>query len=155
MRYKAERCTCCGQTKTYLLGLDKGSAQIVIAILNIVSEKGVNEVHPANEIDMTGKRKWMLTNLSKPRFHGLIAFIDDKPGHYCLTRKAGDFLRRARVPRYAIISKVTGHQEGYLEGEKDTVTITDLLKEDAMWMHEIEQKVDTVFPKNERQSCLL
>jgi hypothetical protein len=133
-KFKPRVCECCKQTENYLLGLDKGSAKIVLKILYAIGEKGVNEIHPSKEMDLTIEDAWFLTNLSRPRFHGLIAYVDEenKPGYYCLTRKAGKFLKNYPVPRNAIISKVTGHQEGYYDIQ-ETVTINELLGEDINW----------------------
>jgi hypothetical protein len=129
-KYQPEICEHCGQTKTYELPLDKGSAKIVISIVSAISKKGVNEIHPTREMDLSGSKKWFTTNLSRPRFHGIIAYVNGKSGYYCLTRKAGKFLRGENIPRCAIISKVTGKQEGYLP---EMTTISKLLKEPIMW----------------------
>jgi len=147
--FKTDVCECCGQAKNYLLGLDKGSAKLVLAILDKIVQKGVNEVHPAREMDTTGKNKWYLTNLSRPRFHGLIAYVKGKKGYYCLTRKAGQFLRNEKVPRHAVISKVTGHQEGYFMADIETVTLSELLKEQIMWSGEQQKVINTIYQVND------
>jgi hypothetical protein len=153
-KFKAKICACCGQSEEYLLGLDKGSAKIVIAILKAITLKGINEIHPAQEMDLTGNKKWFLTNLSRPRFHGLIAYIDDKPGYYCLTKKAGKFLRGEAVQQYAIISKTTGHQIGYWGN--DTVTIKDLLSDETPMRAGAEDKMISRLyqPEKEGQQAL-
>lgn len=127
--YKPENCSSCRQTTTYLLGLDRGAADILLELFRGIAVKGVNEIHPARELDLSGKKKWYLTNLSRPRFHGLIAYVRDKKGFYCLTRKAGKFLRGEPVAHYAIISKTEGHQIGYWEPEKYQVTLKQLRKD--------------------------
>ncbi|MCX6785949.1 MAG: hypothetical protein NTZ18_03820 [Candidatus Komeilibacteria bacterium] len=145
--FKPTTCERCGQSENYLLGLDKGTVKIVLAMLNAISAKGKNEIHPAREMDCSGNKKWFLTNLSRPRFHGLIAYIDGKPGYYCLTRKAGQFLHGKAIPQYAIISKVTGHQEGYFEAERCLVTLRELLKGDVpMWAGEQSRMIDYLDP---------
>lgn len=125
----------CGQTKEYLLGLDKGSAKIVIAMMEHIARTGKNDVHPAQEMDLSGDRKWFVTNLSRPRFHGLIAYLDKDrlPGRYCITRKGGKFLRNELVPKYAIISKVTGHQNGYFAEFELQTNLKELLHQEPMW----------------------
>ncbi len=131
-KYQPEKCSCCQQTTTYLLGLDRGSVDILLDLLKAITAKGVNEIHPAREMDMTGKKKWHLTNLSRPRFHGLIAHIKDKRGYYCLTRKAGQFLRGKPIAQYAIISKAEKHNVGYWLPEKYQVTLKEMLRTDEL-----------------------
>ena len=133
-KYKAEICPCCEQSTTYLLGLDKGSVEILLDILKYISVKGVNEIHPKKETDWATKKDktWFLTNLSRPRFHGLIAYKNDKKGFYCLTRKAGQFLRGKSIPQFAIISKTTGHQIGYWKELEHQITLKEVLKTDEL-----------------------
>lgn len=142
-KFKAKICQCCGQAENYMLGMDKGSAEIVLSILSRISEKEINEIHPSRELEMTGDKKWQITNLSRPRFHGLIAFVKDKPGYYCLTRKAGLFLKGEPIPKYAIVSKVTGHNEGYWGDE--TVTLRELLTSGITWSGYEKQMIDKLY----------
>ena len=153
-KFTPEVCECCTQAKTYRLGLDKGSAKIVLAIIDAVVRKGINEIHPAREMDTSGNKKWYLTNLSRPRFHGLIAYIDDKKGYYCVTRKAGKFLRGMAIPKYAIISKVTGHQEGYWNADDEQVTIGELLKSPIQWEGDYNKMLDTIDPTEQAAATL-
>lgn len=157
MRYKPEICDHCKQSTTYLLGLDRGSVDIVLEILKAVSARGVNEVHPAQELGLDGDKKWYLTNLSRPRFHGLIAYVKDKKGYYCLTRKAGKFLRGYPIPRYAIISKVEGHQIDYWEAEKHQITLQEALKSDELpyWEGDVAKAIDMLDSENKGQATLL
>lgn len=148
-KYQEEVCTHCNQTITYMLRLDKGSAKIMKAMIEGVSKKGKNLIHPAKELDLDlyGDEKWFLSNLSRPRFHGLIAYADEEKlkGYYVITRKGGKFLRGEPVPRYAIINKSTGHQQGYWHPE-ETVTIKELLSEEIMWDGEQKQMLTTIAP---------
>ena len=150
--FKPEVCEHCTQPMTYTIGLDRGSARIVKAIIEVIAKKNINEIHPARELDFSGDKKWFLTNLSRPRFHGLIAYIKEKKGYYCLTRKAGKFLRGEPVLKWAVISKVTGHQEGYWSERK--VTIGGLLKSDVMWEGDVERFINFLDPIEERQMSL-
>lgn len=145
-KYQPEKCEHCGQTTTYRLGLDKGSAEIVLEILKTVIRKGCNEIHPARELELSGRKKWFLTNLSRPRFHGLIAYVRGKRGYYCLTQKAGKFLRGEPVPKYAIISKITGHQIGYWEPEKYQTTIREILRGGVQWEGDAQRMIDYLDP---------
>lgn len=143
--YIPESCDSCHQSMTYILPVDLGTAEIVRAIASAIRRKGVNEVHPRREMETIPQKglssaqmiqEGLLSsnqvgNLSRPRFHGLIAAIEGRSGYYCLTRKGAQFLRGADIPRYAIISKVRGHQVGYWHEHEERITIRQLLKADA------------------------
>lgn len=128
--YKPEICACCNQSTTYLLAIDRGTVDIVRAIAVAIFRKGINVVHPRKEMETSQNmdfdlmiREGMLTsnqvgNLSRPRFHGLIAKIKDNPGNYCLTTKGAQFLKGQPISRFAIISKSEGMQIGYYEKVK-------------------------------------
>ena len=47
--YTPEVCTCCSQKTTYIIALDKGSAQIVKQLAKFIGKKGINAVHPAKK----------------------------------------------------------------------------------------------------------
>ena len=140
-------CEHCHQTTDYALALDRGTAMIVIAFVNAVRRHGRNRVHIHGEMiaQNEGGRSHiemihagymtpiMEHNVVRPRYHGLIAFVDKGSGEYLLTRKGADFLRGHPVQRVAIIDKVAGRNSGYLESA-GTVTIGELLRKDAdMW----------------------
>lgn len=139
-------CECCKRTDTYLLSLDHGSAVVVRAIYLAVRAKGVNMVHPRKEIESSDEDEIRnsngaklssneVGNLSRPRFHGLIAKVKGHRGYYCITRKGGLFLNNHPVPRRAIISKVEGRQVGYHpDAFSDTVRMSDLLVMDPYWI---------------------
>jgi hypothetical protein len=142
--FQPEICQCCGQSMTYLLPVDKGTVDILKAFSVAIRKKGINEIHPRNEMEVQrGQLSYgemvgegVLTsnhvgNLSRLRFHGLIAAIDGKKGFYLLTRKGAAFLRGDRIPKYAIISKAKGHQIGYFEEFTENCTINDFADESA------------------------
>lgn len=85
-KYTAEKCECCNQTKTYVFTVDRGTADILKAFALAVQNKGVNLIHPRNDLEIATRttsvyeanRLGMLTstqiaNLSRLCFHGLIA----------------------------------------------------------------------------------
>lgn len=148
-KYQPKTCTTCNQTTTYLLGLDRGSVDILLNLLKGISAKGVNKIHPTRELDLSGKKKWHATNLSRPRFHGLIAKVKDEKGYYCLTRKAGKFLRGEAIPQYAVISKTEGHQIGYWEADRCQITLKEILKTDEIpyWEGDERKMIDYLDPK--------
>lgn len=126
MNYKPNKCQHCGQTTTYLLSMDRGTVDILKAISTAVQRKGINEIHPRKEMEISGYdldyrqmvEKGLLTsnhvgNLTRARAHGLIAKIRGKSGYYCITRKGAQFLNGKEIPRHAIMSKVDKRQIGY------------------------------------------
>ena len=144
--FRPERCEHCGQSLSYLIPIDRGSVDILKAISQAIRKKGINIVHPRKEMEAGGRdvsykemvREGHLTsnqvgNLSRLRFHGLIASVDGNPGNYCLTSKGAEFLKGGAVPRYAVISKVTGHQIGYHMPEKYRVVIYDFRPDQEYW----------------------
>lgn len=74
-------------------------------------------------------------NLSRPRFHGLIAKVKGKEmaGNYCLTSKGARFLKGEQIAKYAIISKEQKHQIGYYEDDVYFCTTKDFLPDVEYW----------------------
>jgi hypothetical protein len=161
-------CSECGQTTDYDLPLDKGSAMIVMAVANAVRRLNKNSVH--FERDMLGTHEggesyfsmirggymtpMMARNIARPRYHGLIAFVEKGTGEYLLTRKGADFIRGAPVKRIALIDKVLGKNAGYLETGGET-TIHELLrKETPMWAANLEE-LRTAFAGEEMTASML
>ena len=147
-KYIPKKCPCCEQTMTYLLPIDKGTIDILRAISKAIMFKGINAIHPRKEMEcvvtflshtydemiMRGNlTSNMVGNLSRPRFHGLIASIKGEAGNYCLTTKGAKFLNGKLIPRYAVISKATGHQIGYWLPDKYQVSIKDFYADDSCW----------------------
>lgn len=123
--WKPDLCDACRQTTTYLLGIDRGSVEIVKAIAAAVRASGVNSVHPRKDGILT-TTQWC--NLARPRFHGLIAKVHGETGRYLLTTKGAQFLRGEPIPRYAIVSKSKGHQIVYFKEDEILITIRDVLQ---------------------------
>jgi len=145
-KYNPELCSCCNQTVTYLLAVDRGTVDIVKAISVAIRKKGRNEIHPRKEMEVAKNQlsyeqmviEGVLTsnqvgNLSRARMHGLIAAIDGNRGSYCLTRKGAKFLRGEAIPKYAIINKAIGHQVGYWEEYSERVTISSFRPDQEYW----------------------
>lgn len=159
-----EVCECCGQSTEVRYGLDKGTADIVKALAVKIREKGENDVHIRDEMEVGTKNftymrlcnegvvtSKMVGNVSRPRYHGLIAWVkfknpvtgnwDVKEGHYLLTPKGARFLRGEAVPKYAIVNKVTKKKKEYWKPEKYTVTINELYKEDDPYWEGIDYTI--------------
>lgn len=146
-KFKPKVCSCCGQTEEYIISLDAGAADIVMAIAAAIRKKGENRVSPRNEMEISKKQmnemgysrmvaeghltSNMVGNLSKARSHGLIARVES--GIYCLTTKGANFLKGSPVPRHAIISKTTGHNIGYWHEFYEKITIKELMKSGIYW----------------------
>lgn len=149
-KYVPEVCEHCGQTCTYALTIDVGTAHFVLALANAVRHFGRNNVHVQKEMerdpnefasyDMMVKSGHMTSrmqgNASRPRFHGLIAHGANR-GEYLITRKGAAFLRGVPVPRTAIVSKVNGHNIGYFIPDA-FVTIKEVMKNEPYWWGEFE-----------------
>jgi len=130
--FEPDVCPCCTQTTTYLLPIDKGSAVILKKIARAIEKKGINCIHLAKEKVLNHSE---LCNIIRPRFHGLVAHVrgEGMQGNFLLTRKGAKFLRGERIPKYAIVSKAEGHQIGYFEAEKYTVSIDDITPKGEYW----------------------
>lgn len=131
--YKPEICECCNQSTTYLIAIDRGTVDIVKAIARFIGTKGINAVHPRKEMEGKYLTSNQVGNLSRPRFHGLIAHLDGESGNYVLTRKGSDFLRGKVIPKYAIVSKSEGKQIGYFEPETEKVSIHSFNQTGDYW----------------------
>lgn len=123
-------CATCFQRLTYELELNRGTAKLVSEIAKYVRFKGVNNVHPRKELENASLTSNEVGNLSRPRFHGLIAKVRGEPGHYLITKKGHQFLDGWPILRTAIIQKATvyepAHNAGYVPD--DYVTIGELVR---------------------------
>ncbi|MES2224974.1 MAG: hypothetical protein V4478_03230 [Patescibacteria group bacterium] len=130
--YIPETCTCCSQTTTYALTLDRGSVEILKKLARYIGRKGENVVCPRKEKEC-GLTQNEICNLIRPRSHGLIAPYKDLPGHFVLTRKGAQFLHGKEIPKTAIRSKVENRTLGYWKEEEDKCTIADFDNGSTYW----------------------
>lgn len=154
-KYQPEKCGSCGQSATYVLGIDRGTVDILKAVAVAIRKKGINAIHPRKEMEVSGRKpdyKEMVENgfltsnqvgnLTRARAHGLIARIKGNPGNYCLTVKGAKFLRGERIAKYAIMSKTTKSQIGYWMPEAYNVSIGMFRPDQEYWEgmnYEIEE----------------
>lgn len=131
--YTPDVCSSCNQSKTYALAIDRGTVHIVKQIARFIAKKGINAVHPRKEMEGSYLTSNEVGNLSRARFHGLIARVHGESGNYLLTTKGAKFLKGERVPQVAIISKVTGHQEGYFLPEDLNTVVSDYETPGEYW----------------------
>lgn len=135
------------------MSLDRGTAMIVLALANAVSRIGRNSVHMRDEMEMDVENfptyeimiqggfltSKMIGNVSRARYHGLIAFVERSSGVYLLTPKGADFIHGKDVYKTAIIDKVHGKNAGYYEPD-GYVNINQLLrKETEMWSGNLQR----------------
>lgn len=120
-----ERCPHCEQSLNYLVPIDGGTVKILKEIAKAIGKKGINIVHPRKEIEGKGLSSNEVGNLSRPRIHGFIAKIKGNVGNYCLTTKGAEFLKGARVPKYAIRSKIDNKTTGYYMPDVHTIDIDE------------------------------
>jgi len=156
--FKPTICECCKQTTDYELKLDKGTAIILIAIVNAIRLKNENRIHLRNEMEckrsdfkdyyemalagkMTSK---MIDNILRAKYHGLVAQADGGgKGEYILTSKGSKFLLGEPVIRSCIVDKASHTKKCYWN-EDDKVTIGELLKtQRRFWvMPDVVMKLD-------------
>lgn len=144
-KFEPHICETCTQTTEYVIRLDKGSAHIVMALAEAVRRCDRNRIHLKNDMLTTHPEElggynnmvaagfmtsWMIGNVLRPKYFGLVAQVDGGgQGEYLLTPKGARFLRGDPVEAVAVIDKKTHSKKRYLE-EEGTVTIFDLLKRD-------------------------
>lgn len=116
-------------TLTYLLPIDQGTIDILKGLIHAVHRLGRNCIHPRKEVEGKELTSNQVGNLSRPRFHGLVAKVKENPGHYCITNKGVDFLKGRQVDKYCIVSKVDKKQVGYYQPGMNMVTIHDVSPE--------------------------
>lgn len=140
IKFEAPVCEACSQTTQYVLPIDRGTVDILRAISVAIGRKGINAIHPRKEMEREKAAVGMgfltsnqVGNLSRPRFHGLIASLDGAAGNYCLTKKGAKFLRGEAIPRYAIVSKSEGHNIGYFHPEELVCRIADFKDPEEYW----------------------
>lgn len=134
INYTPEKCECCGQSKTYILAVDKGTTDIVKAFARFIGKKGINVAHVAKELLAAGYLTAnQRSNVARPRAHGLIARVkgENMKGNYCLTSKGAAFLRGEKILKHAIMDKVTKHQIGYFGTE--TVSVKEFDGKGEYW----------------------
>lgn len=144
--YEEEHCPHCGQDITYILPVDRGAVEILIAISVAIRNKGINCIHPRKEMEIIsndydlerileeGKlTSNQINNLTRLRAHGLIAHHQTEKGNWVLTTKGIDFLNGKEIPRFAIMNKAKGIQDGYWMEEKYSCVIQNFLAAEDYW----------------------
>jgi len=119
-----QTCPTCGQSLTYELDIDKGTVKILKVIAERIRTKGINAVHLSKELLGNGLTHHEVGNISRPRFHGLVAKVPGNASNYSLTTKGLAFLKGEAIPRVAIIKKATkGAPAHTLDHGEEMVTI--------------------------------
>lgn len=109
MAYEHLNCQTCGQRLSYELEIDKGTVEILTKMARFIRAKGINAVHLSKEMLKQGIiTHHQVGNISRPRFHGLVARIKGEVGNFGMTQKGMDFLRGEPIARTIIIKKAAG-----------------------------------------------
>jgi hypothetical protein len=130
-----EYCPTCGASmKKAWHTLTPGLVGALVKIYKEVSSKGEN-VWVRRGNDLTKNED---SNLTKLRFHGLIARVkkdgERVPGEWLITRRGVDFLRgEIQIPR-----RVQTFRNRVIDHDEQLVTVTDVMKGETWW----EQKFD-------------
>lgn len=117
---KNNRCPHCGANmKMYWHTLTPSLVKTLIKIYIKISNKGVNQVHPHDEMDLTTSEHM---NMTKLRFHGMIAKCRDdagiRRGYWLITKRGARFLRgEIAVPKkvQTFRNRVVGHSENLVD----------------------------------------
>jgi len=129
MEFLHHHCSQCGQKLTYELDVDKGTVETLTILAKAIKIKGINAMHLTKELLGQGLTNYQIGNISRARFHGLVAKIKTQPGNYCLTTKGLEFLHGLSIARTVIIKKATNKNPAYVYGySADTVSIRDFAK---------------------------
>ena len=129
------KCPHCGASmKMYWHRLSPGMVSALVKVKRAVLAKGENRIHTDKDMrgDMALTRlEW--SNLTKLRFHGLVAKYRSEGGHdrgyWLLTRRGNQFLLgKAQIPHkvQTFRNKITAYSPLY-------VTISDVLKCTPYW----------------------
>ena len=124
-KFEPTVCPCCQMTIDYVVSLDKGTADLLLAMIKIANESKKNEVYIQGGVDNGDITPMQAGNLTKARANGLIAPVRDKNHYYLITRKGAEFLQGRTIPRHAILSKKDGCQIGYFHPEELTINIKE------------------------------
>jgi hypothetical protein len=108
--------------------MDIGTAKMLTAISDFIKKKGINVFSNTKEMIGLGYDFNAAGNISRPKFHGLIARIPGKATNYCLTEKGLKFLSGEPILSVTIIKKGTNDEPPHVIGhEGPEITIDKLL----------------------------
>lgn len=129
MEQKHEYCQSCGSRLTYELSIDKGTVKILKTIAKAIKAKGINVINIAKEVLGNGLDHNEIGNISRPRYHGLVAKVPGQVSNYALTRKGIDFLNGLPIQKTVIIRKGGILKPTHVIGHSDElVTINQIEK---------------------------
>lgn len=122
------RCTACnsvlqGRWET----LSPGLCRTLVKIIETVDRTGTNAVHLQQDVDLS---KNEFTNAQKLRYFGLIAKVEDRSGHWLVTRRGREFATGVtRLPKkvYVFHNAVEGHSD-------ELIGISDAIGQTPTWL---------------------
>lgn len=130
-----ERCPTCGASmKKPWHTLTPGLVGALVKFYKEVSAKGENRwIRKGNELSKNED-----ANLTKLRFHGLIAKIKEEgkhvKGEWLITRRGIDFLKgEIQIPR-----RVQTFRNHVVDHDEELVTVTDVMKGETWWEQEFD-----------------
>lgn len=109
---------CTASMKAFWHALSPGLVGNLIKAIQFVISRNKNSFHLAKDLNLT---KTEYNNFQKLRFHGLIAHVKDKRGHWLITTRGGQFLR-GEMRVNARVKTFRNHVE---EHSPETVHIND------------------------------
>lgn len=121
---KHNKCFNCGANlKEWWHTLTPGLVNNLVAMIAVVKQKGINQVHLQRELNLS---KNEYNNFQKLRYHALIAKCYDrlgnhKPGYWLITDRGGKFLRG----EMSVPAKVKTFRNKVVDHDLDTVNIRD------------------------------
>ena len=115
-----ERCPHCGANmKAFIHNLNPGLVSVLIKAIQFVHASGKNEFHLQNDLHLNVNQ---FCNVTKLRFHALIAKVDGKPGFWLITARGGQFLRG----EISVPATVKTFRNKVLEHSTDLIHINQL-----------------------------
>jgi hypothetical protein len=137
-----DRCpTCNASLKQFWHTLTPGLVSILVKAIEFVHACNRNEFHLQNDLHLTVNE---FCNLTKLRFHGLVAKVKGKPGYWLITSRGGQFLRgEIRVPLKVLTFRnhVQEHSEELIHIDELKGRIPVFEKEFAYEVQPIPQRV--------------
>lgn len=145
-----EHCPTCGHSmKAYFHTLTPGLVSVLITAIEFVHASGKNQFHLQDDLHLSVNA---FCNVTKLRFHALIAKVDGKPGFWLITARGGRFLRG----EIAVPSKVKTFRNRVIEHSTELIHINELKGKIPEFEKEFAYEVQPVGAKVESvQSSLI
>lgn len=88
---ESKKCPHCGANmKAFWHKVNSGLIGCLIKAIEYVKTHNKNSFNLNHDLNLSNVE---YNNFQKLRFHGLVAKVDEKPGHWLITKRGGQFLR--------------------------------------------------------------